>query len=329
MILRQPGPASQRPLSLETVADPTPGDDELLLRVRACGVCRTDLHEVEGELPMRREWVIPGHEVVGEVVAVGANATRHKRGDRVGGAWVHRTCGTCSYCRSDKENLCSSAAFSGWTVNGGYAEYVVVPEAFAYSIPDSFPDNQAAPLLCAGIIGYRALRLSGIRPGQRLGLYGFGAAAHIAIQVARYLGCENYVFTRSEANRELGLRLGAVWAGDSQGQAPASMHASIIFAPAGPIVLDALDAVDKGGTVVLAGIHMSPIPQMDYRRHLYDEKCLRSVANATRRDAEELLRLAGEIPIQTEVKTFPLDQANEALAALKEGRVRGAAVLVP
>jgi len=242
-------------------------------------------------------------------------------------AWLHESCGTCAFCRRDSENLCENARFTGWTADGGYAEYTIVPESFAYAIPDGFADEQAAPLLCGGIIGYRALRISGIQPGERLALYGFGASAHIAIQVAQHWGCEVYVFTRSETNREHARRLGAAWVGGAEDAPPAKPNASIIFAPAGPLILDALEAIEKGGTVALAGIYMTEIPPMDYTRHLYDEKILRSVANATRRDGEELLTIAASIPIHTTTKVFPLEQANEALCDLKTSRTTGAAVL--
>ena len=327
MLLCEPKPVDQRPLVLDEVADPAPGHHEILVHVNVCGVCRTDLHEVEGELPTRQRTVIPGHQVVGTVAALGDGATRFQIGDRVGLAWLHDTCGTCGFCARDAENLCESANFTGWTVHGGYAEYTTIPESFAYRIPNGFADEQAAPLLCAGIIGYRALRVSGIKPGERLGLYGFGASAHIAIQIARHWGCEAYVFTRSETNRELARNLGAAWVGGSGDEPPAKVHASIIFAPAGPLVRDSLEVLEKGGTVALAGIYMTPIPPLDYIKHLYDEKAVRSVANATRRDGQELLDLAAKIPIHTATRTFALSEANEALLALKASKITGAAVL--
>ncbi|MGB2987213.1 MAG: zinc-dependent alcohol dehydrogenase family protein [Phycisphaerae bacterium] len=328
MLLRTPKPIEERPLVAEEVADPTPGPSEILVGVSVCGVCRTDLHEVEGELPMRRAQVIPGHQIVGTVTALGEGVSRFQVGDRVGIAWLHDTCGACEFCARDAENLCTSAGFTGWSADGGYAEYTTIPESFAYDIPEGFPDEQAAPLLCGGIIGYRALRISGVQPGQRLGLYGFGASAHIAIQVARHLGCEVYVFTRSKANRELAQQLGAVWVGGSRDQPPAKLHGSVIFAPAGPLVRDALEVLEKGATVALAGIYMTPIPSLDYVKHLYDEKVVRSVANATRRDGQELLDYAAKIPIRTTTQVFPLEQANEALLALNTGKISGAAVLL-
>ncbi|MGD2109225.1 MAG: zinc-dependent alcohol dehydrogenase family protein [Phycisphaerae bacterium] len=335
MVLHSPAPIAERPLRFEDVDRPSPGVGEVLVRVSMCGVCRTDLHEVEGELPMQRPNVIPGHQIVGTVAKTGEGTSRFQVGERVGVAWLHETCCACYHCTGGCENLCTSARFTGWSVNGGYAEYMTVSEHFAYRIPNAFPDQEAAPLLCAGIIGYRALEASGVRPDRRvrrLGLYGFGAAAHIAIQVARHWGAEVYVFTRSEANRELARKLGAVWAGPSAPGAgdPRSsdkLHAAIIFAPAGPLVRDALEIMDKGGTLVLAGIYMSPIPELDYLEHLYDERVVRSVANATRRDGERLLKLAGEIPIRTSTQRFPLEHANEALLALKNSEIRGAGVL--
>ena len=327
MLLRVPKRIDDTPLSLGEVADPKPGPNDILVRVNMCGVCHTDLHQVEGELAMLQTPVIPGHQIVGTVGACGASAKRFDIGSRVGIAWLHDTCGSCDFCTTGRENLCEVARFTGWSVDGGYAEYTTIPEDFAYPVPDGFPDDQAAPLLCGGIIGYRSLRISGIQPGQRLGLYGFGASAHIAIQVARHWGCEVYVFTRSQANRELARELGAVWTGGAEDASPAKMHASIIFAPAGPLIPAALEILEKGGTLALAGIYMTPVPVMDYGKHLYDERCVHSVANATRRDGEELLALAAEIPIRTSVETFPLEQANEALSALKTGKITGAAVL--
>lgn len=329
MLLDQPKPVDRQPLTLAEVGEPVPGPSEVLVRVDVCGVCRTDLHVVEGELPAVRSPVIPGHQIIGTVAGRGPDAKRFEIGDRVGVAWLHAACGTCAFCTSaaEQENLCENARFTGYSVDGGYAEYAKVPEAFAYRVPEAFTNEEAAPLLCAGIIGYRALRLSGIQPGGRLGLYGFGASAHIAIQVARHWGCEVYVFTRSEANRRLAKQLGAAWVGSAKAMPPAKLNSSIIFAPAGPLILNALEVLEKGGTVALAGIYMSEVPPMDYVKHLYDEKVLRSVANSTRRDGEELLRVAAEIPVRTETTVFPLDQANEALLALKTGGISGAAVL--
>lgn len=296
------------------------------MAVYACGVCRTDLHVVEGELPPKKSPIIPGHQVVGVVKKLGPGANRHKLGDRVGVAWLHHACGACEYCRAGKENLCDNASFTGYTVDGGYAEYIIASEDFVYPIPASFGDVQAAPLLCAGIIGFRALRLSGIQPGGRLGFYGFGAAAHVAIQVARHWGVEVYASTRDARHQKLALDLGAKWAGGTMSEPPVKLDSAIIFAPAGEIVPAALKALKKGGTVALAGIHMSPIPALDYSL-LYHERVLRSVANNTRQDGEDFLRVAAEIPIHTEVELFPLAEANRALDLLKNDAIRGAAVL--
>jgi propanol-preferring alcohol dehydrogenase len=294
--------------------------------VHACGVCHTDLHEVEGELALPRLPVIPGHQIVGIVDKVGAGVTRFREGDRAGVPWLYSTCRECDFCLGGQENLCEQARFTGLHVDGGYAEYFVAPAAFAFPLPAGFSDLEAAPLLCAGIIGYRALRLSEIRPGEKLGLYGFGASAHVTIQVARHWGCEVYVFTRSREHRQLARELGAVWTGPSGSDPGARMDSSVIFAPAGALVPPALGALRKGGTLALAGIHMTPIPQMDYSL-IYGERTLRSVANSTREDAEQLLRLAAEIPIHTQVETFPLEEANSVLQMLKRSEIRGAAVL--
>jgi propanol-preferring alcohol dehydrogenase len=327
MLLRRFAPIDQNPLELVDIPEPEPGLEDILLRVKVCGVCHTDLHTVEGELPEVKLPIIPGHQVVGVVEKKGKNASRFKEGDRLGVAWLYSSCTKCGYCTRENENLCESARFTGYHVNGGYAEYIVVPEKFAYVIPEIFSDMEASPLLCAGIIGYRALSLSEIKPGQRLGLYGFGASAHVAIQVAVHWGCEVYVFTRSEEHRKLAQKLGAVWTGTSKDEPPTKMDSSIIFAPAGELVLDALRVLDKGGTVALAGITMTPIPEMDYVKYLYHERILRSVANATRQDGEELLKIAAEIPIRTTTQSFFLEDANKALKLLKEGKINGAAIL--
>ncbi len=327
MLLKEFAPITENPLELVDLPIPEPGPEDILIRNKVCGVCHTDLHTVEGELPGIKLPIIPGHQVVGTVENGGENTSRFKKGDRAGIAWLYSACGQCGYCERGNENLCASARFTGYHVNGGYAEYMVVPEQFAYTIPDIFSDAEAAPLLCGGIIGYRALRLSEIKPGQRLGLYGFGASAHVAIQVAVHWGCEVYVFTRSEEHRELAEKLGAVWTGTSKDEPPTKMDSSIIFAPAGELVPDALRVLDKGGTVALAGIYMTPIPEMDYIKYLYHERTLRSVANATRKDGEELLRIAAEIPIRTTTQSFPLEEANKVLQLLKAGKISGAAIL--
>ena len=327
MVLRAFGPVEGRPLERSEVPTPETGPGEILVRVSHCGVCHTDLHTVEGELSGVSLPRIPGHEVVGTVAGAGEGTGRFPVGARIGVAWLHRACGTCRFCLSGRENLCPDAVFTGLGADGGYAEYLTVPEAFAYAIPPGFGNAEAAPLLCAGIIGYRALRVSGIGPGGVLGLYGFGASAHIAIQIAKYWGCEVYAFSRSDEHRRLAGELGASWTGTAQQEPPRKLDAAVIFAPAGALVPEALRALDRGGTVVLAGISMTPIPELEYDRYLYHEKALRSVANATRRDGEELTQLAAEIPIRTTLRLFPLAEANEVLQTLKEGLINGAAVL--
>ena len=324
--LHAPRPIEDAPLAVAPLSDPSPASGEILIRVRACGICHTDLHTVEGDIELPRLPLVPGHQIVGLVEAVGSDAVRFKPGDRVGAAWLHRACGECPFCRRGDENLCERAEFTGRDADGGYAEFAVADAAFVYPLPPSFSDLQAAPLLCAGVIGYRALKASGIRRGGRLGLYGFGASAHIVIQIARYWGCEVYVFTRGAGHQRLARELGAAWVGRADEAAPGRIDAAIIFAPAGPLVLDALCALERGGTVVLAGITMTPIPAIDYPK-LYHERKIASVANATRRDAEELLALAAEIPIRTETEVFPLRDINAALAKLKRGEIRGAGVV--
>ena len=324
--LRRPAPVGEQPLVWGDVARPEPAEDEIRVAVRACGVCRTDLHVVEGDLELRRSPVIPGHQIVGVVEDRGPRARRFEPGARVGIAWLHRTCGVCEFCTTGRENLCDRPEFTGWTVDGGYAQYVVAPEAFVYPIPQAFPDLQAAPLLCAGIIGFRSLRLSGIGEGSRLGLVGFGAAAHVAIQVARHWGAEVYAITREPRHRDLARELGAVWTGGPADKPPQRLDAVIVFAPAGELVPLALGMLRKGGVLVLGGIHMSQIPPLDYSL-LYQERVIRTVANNTRADGEDFLRVAAKIPIRTEIQVFPLREANQALAELKHDRVRGAAVL--
>jgi propanol-preferring alcohol dehydrogenase len=333
-VLHAPAPVDEHPLRFVDVPAPVPGEDDLLVRVSACGVCRTDLHVVEGELPTRLSPVIPGHQVVGRVAAVGARVNDFKEGERVGVAWLNHTCGVCRFCRAGRENLCESPRFTGWTANGGFAEYTVAPAAFAYRLPEGFDDLQAAPLLCAGIIGYRALRLTGLGDagggwaGARLGLYGFGAAGHVCIQIARARGAEVYVSTRDrERHQALASELGAVWTGGAAEEPPVELDAAIIFAPAGELVPAALRALGKGGTLVLGGIHMSDIPSFPYQL-IYGERVVRSVANNTRADGREFLAEAARVPVRTHVETFTLGRANEALVALKHDAVRGAAVLL-
>lgn len=327
MMLKKFAPIDQNPLELVDLPIPEPGPEEVLIRNKVCGVCHTDLHTIEGELPEVKLPIIPGHQIVGIVEKIGKNTSRFKEGDRVGVAWLYSSCEQCKFCGRETENLCVNARFTGYHVNGGYAEYIVVPDKFAYAIPEIFEDAEAAPLLCAGIIGYRALRLSEIKPGQRLGLYGFGASAHVAIQVAVHWGCKVYVFTRSKEHRALARKLGAVWTGTSKDEPPSKTDSSIVFAPAGELVLDALRVLDKGGTVALAGIYMTPIPEMDYVKYIYHERTLRSVANATRQDGEDLLRIAAEIPIRTTTQPFPLEEVNKVLQLLKESKIDGAAIL--
>lgn len=327
MILKKPGPVSAGPLRFEDLPDPEPGPGQIRVKVHACGICHTDLHTIEGDLPLSKLPIIPGHQVVGTVDRVGQGVTRFGIGDRVGLAWLHSACGTCAFCIKGLENLCGQALFTGYHVHGGYAEYVLALEAFAYTVPDIFPDEEAAPLLCAGIIGYRALRLSGVQPGERLGLYGFGASAHITIQIARDLGREVYVFSRGREHLKLAQALGASWTGQAQDTPPARLNSAIIFAPAGTLVPEALRVLEKGGTLVLAGITMSRIPELDYTQHLYFEKTVRSVANSTRKDGEDFLKIASRIPVRTKIESFPLNRANQALGLLKQGKIRGAGVL--
>lgn len=325
-VLRSPAPVETNPLAYGDVPEPEPGHGEIRVRVKACAVCRTDLHVVEGELPRRESPVIPGHQIIGIVDGLGKGATRFATGARVGVPWLHSTDQECVYCREGKENLCDRPVFTGYTVDGGYAEYVRAPEKFVYPIPEAFADEQAAPLLCAGIIGFRALRLSGIQNGGRLAFYGFGAAAHVAIQVARHWGVEVYALTRGAKHQQLALELGAVWAGEALVDPPAKLDAAIVFAPAGELVPAALKALKKGGVLVLGGIHMSPIPSFDYNL-LYQERVIRSVANNTREDGEDFLRIAAELPVRTRVTRFQLREANRALNELKSDRINGAAVL--
>jgi propanol-preferring alcohol dehydrogenase len=327
MILDKPAPVETAPLVQREVPTPEPGEGEVLVRVEVCGVCRTDLHVVEGELPPHKRPIIPGHEIVGRVAKLGPGARRFKPGDRVGVAWLHRTDGTCPYCRADQENLCDDPRFTGYDDDGGYAEFGLAHEDFAYALPESLPTATLAPLLCAGIIGYRALRRSKAKPGQRLGLYGFGASAHIVIQIALHWGCEVYVASREERHRALAKEMGAIWVGAASEPPPRKLHSAILFAPAGNLVPPVLEALDKGGTLAIAGIYLTQIPPLDYDRHLFRERTLRSVTANTRADGRELLRLAANIPLQAHTQSFPLNQANEALRRLKHDEITGAAVL--
>jgi alcohol dehydrogenase, propanol-preferring len=306
---------------------PEPGPGEVLVAVSVCGVCRTDLHVRDGDLPPHRVPVVPGHEVVGTVAVVGEGVTRFAEGDRVGIAWLRHTCGECAWCRRGEENLCPASRYTGWDEDGGYAEYALVPAAFAYDVPADLPDEKAAPLLCAGIIGYRALRRANLPPGGRLGIYGFGASAHITAQVAMARGAEVHVLTRDAAARELALSLGAASAGGAYDAPPVLLDSAIVFAPVGDLVPPALEALDRGGTLALAGIHLSDVPTLDYQRHLFRERTLTSVTSNTRADGEELLRLAPRVGVDATVTPYPLDRADVALDDLYADRVHGAAVL--
>lgn len=327
MTLEQSADVGTSPLLLRETPTPEPGPGQVRVQVQICGVCRTDLHIVEGDLPPVKRPVVPGHETVGIVDRVGSGVRTVKEGDRVGIAWLQQICGQCEFCKSGRENLCPRATFTGYHVDGGYAEYAVVPEAFAYPIPSIFTEEEAAPLLCAGIIGYRALRLSGVRPGQRLGMYGFGASAHITIQVARHWGCAVYVCSLRDKHRALARELGAVWVGGAEEAPPEKLHGAILFAPAGELVPPALRALEKGGTLAIAGIHLSPIPTLDYDRELFNERILRSVTANTKQDGLDLLREAAAIPIRSHTERYRLEDANVALQALKAGKIKGAGVL--
>lgn len=326
MVLKRPGPVETHPLDLLDLPRPEPGPGAVRIRVSVCGVCHTDLHTVEGDLELPRLPLIPGHQIVGVVDAVGPDVEEPTVGERVGVTWLFSACGECDFCRQGQENLCDQAQFTGLHAHGGYAEYVTVPAPYVHRLPPNFPDIEAAPLLCAGVIGYRSLRLSEVRPGQRLGLYGFGASAHVCIQIARYWGCEVYVFTRGEEHRRHARELGAAWTGDAREDAPAALDAAITFAPVGWIIPEALRALRRGGTLAVNAVHLTPIPELDYSR-IYFEKTLRSVANCTRQDARELLVLAAEVPLHTDVEAYPLEEANQVLERLKRSEIRGAAVL--
>jgi len=321
-------PSAGQALTHKEVPVPKPSPDQLLIQVSACGVCRTDLHVVDGELPNPKLPIIPGHEVVGSVVQAGAHAESFRIGERIGVPWIGFTCGQCLFCRTGRENLCDQPGFTGYTLDGGYAEYMVADRRYCFHLPESYSDTAVAPLLCAGLIGYRSYKMTGDR-AERLGIYGFGGAAHIIAQVATYEGKKVFAFTRPGdiGAQKFALRLGAVWAGDSTKMPPEPLDAAIIFAPVGAHVPAALRATVKGGIVVCGGIHMSDIPSFPYSI-LWEERVIRSVANLTRRDGEDLLAIAPQIPVTTEVETFPLNQANEALGRLRDGKLQGAAVLI-
>ena len=327
MLLRRQAPVEENPLELVEMEAPRPGSGQVLLRVLTCGVCHTDLHTVEGDIPLKKTPVIPGHQIVGVVEGLGPGVTGVAVGDRLGVAWLHWACGKCRFCVRGDENLCENARFTGYDVDGGYAEFALAEADFCYRVPESLSSVEAAPLLCAGIIGYRSLRLSELAPGEVLALYGFGASAHVCIQIAVHRGAKVVVFSRGREHRELALRLGAVWAGGPDDVPPVRPDRAIIFAPAGALVRKALELVDKGGTVALAGIHMDTIPELDYETHLYYEKKLRSVTASTREDGRSLMREAVEVPVRTETDTFRLEDANAALKSLKQGRINGAGVI--
>ncbi|SNT59628.1 alcohol dehydrogenase, propanol-preferring [Actinomadura meyerae] len=327
-VVEEPAPIASGPLRRADREVPAPGPGELLVRVLACGVCRTDLHVAEGDLPVHLPGVTPGHEIVGEVAEAGPGCL-HRPGDRVGVAWLRGTCGACRFCRRGAENLCPASVYTGWDAHGGYAEYATAVDAYAYALPAELDDVRAAPLLCAGIIGYRALRRAELPPGGRLGIWGFGGSAHLAAQIALAEGAEVHVFTRSPAARELARELGASWAGDSFEAAPAPLDAAILFAPAGELVPAVLERLDRGGTCAVAGIHLSDIPVLDYQRHLFQERQLRSVTANTRADGEEFLTLAARLDVAVTTHAYGLDEADRALADLAGDRFAGAAVLVP
>ena len=326
-VVRAPGPIDTMPLAFVERPDPRPAHREVRVRLSACGVCRTDLHLAEGDLVPRRADVVPGHEAVGTVDELGPGASRFAEGERVGIAWLRRTCGSCRFCRRGDENLCVDPRFTGWDADGGYAELAVVPEDFAYRLPAAFSDQQVAPLLCAGIIGFRALRRAALPPGGRLGIYGFGASAHIAAQVALAGGATVHVMTRSADARLLALQLGCASAGDAFDRPPEPLDSAVVFAPAGEVVPAALEALDRGGTLAVAGIHLTDIPSLRYADHLFQERQVRSVTANTRRDGEELLAVAARIPVRVQTVSYPLERAVEALVDLAHGRVTGAAVL--
>jgi propanol-preferring alcohol dehydrogenase len=326
-VVHQTGPVDAGPLAFVHRPEPVPGPNEVRVRVTVCGVCRTDLHLVEGDLAPHGPDVIPGHEIVGIVDALGAGATRFEVGERVGIAWLRHTCGSCRFCQRGAENLCLEPRFTGWDADGGYADLAVADERFVYRLPETFSDEEAAPLLCAGIIGFRALRRAEVPPGGRLGIYGFGGSAHLAAQVALATGATVHVMTRSAEARELALRLGAASAGDTYDEPPEPLDAAIVFAPAGEIVPVALEALDRGGTLALAGIHLTDIPPLRYADHLFQERQVRSVTANTRQDAEDFLALAARLPIRVETVPYVLEEADQALRDLRHDRITGAAVL--
>ena len=328
MVLQQIAPVDRSPLHLQQIPDPTPGPAEVRLRVRCCAICRTDLHVIEGDLAQMKLPVIPGHQAVGVVDQLGEGCVHLRLGDRVGVAWLRHTCGRCRFCTTGRENLCPFSQYTGYHADGGYAQFAVVPEAFAYRIPDEFDDITAAPLLCAGIIGYRALKRTGLRPGGGLALLGFGSSAHVVLQIAVRRGCQVYVVSRNPNHQKLARELGAAWAGDDAAAMPAKADAAILFAPVGSLVPPALASLDRGGTLALAGIHMSPIPVIDYDTHLFQERDIHPVTANTRQDGRELLAEAVGSRVRPHTVTYPLSEANRALQDMKAGRIDGTGVLL-
>jgi alcohol dehydrogenase, propanol-preferring len=327
MLLEQLAPIDSAPLKLVDLPMPEPKQGEIRIKVRCCAICRTDLHVIEGELPRQKMPIVPGHQIVGTVEALGPGCTKYKAGQRVGVAWLRHTCGKCEFCKTGKENLCESARFTGYHADGGYAQYAIAPEAFCYGIPPGFSDIEAAPLLCAGIIGYRSFKRCQLPPGGKLGIYGFGSSAHVVMQIVKHRGDSVYVVTRGEKHRQLARQMGAAWVGDDVRQMPVKVDSAIIFAPSGDLVLPALESLQKGGTLSLAGIYMTPIPAMDYQRYVFYERDIHSVTCNTREDGRELLAEAAAIPIRPHTTVYPLADANRALIDLKQDRIIGTGVL--
>jgi propanol-preferring alcohol dehydrogenase len=327
MVLSNIASIDQSPLEATDVPTCQPGEGEVRLRVRCCGICRTDLHVIEGDLPAQPLPLIPGHQIVGTVDRLGSGCERLREGQRVGVAWLRHTCGQCRFCTTGRENLCSRQRFTGYHADGGFAEYAIAPEAFTYPIPDAFEDLDAAPLLCAGIVGYRALQRARVPDGGKLAIYGFGSSAHVIAQIALHRGAELYVVTRGENHQQLAREMGATWAGDDPAEMPVDVDSAILFAPVGHLVPPALARLDKGGTLAVAGIHLTDVPELNYQEHLFYERDLRSVTANTREDGRELLEVAAEIPIRPRVTTYPLDQANRALQDLQADRLNGTGVL--
>lgn len=327
-VLAEQAPAEEHPLQLREIPHPAPADNELLVRIEACAVCRTDLHIIEGDVPLHKCPVVPGHQIVGTVVQIGASVTGWTVGERAGIAWLRTTCGACKHCQRGQENLCPHATFTGWDADGGFAEYTTVPADYAYRIPSGVAPEQAAPLLCAGIIGYRAIRRAEVRPGSTVVIVGFGSSAHIVMQILQYWGCEVFVYSRQAHHRELALQLGAAWTGQLGEPLPHPADHAIVFAPAGKVVPPVLEQLDRGGILSIAGIYMSPIPELNYEKHLYYEKQVRSVTANTREDGRELLELAARIPIRPQITTYSFEEVGRALIDLKKDRLQGTGVVL-